>query len=263
MLDIYDVCVRESGPGSYSRMRASMARYIEEEKESMFGDAVDHVRRLIEKMLKEVKEDMLTKVDGIFMNIERDYTGVVIGQDKGKKTEVLPRDQRALRKAVIKVVDGAELIFKRAVGLEPDPISEPETEAEARVKPEDAEGREGQSAEHPEARVKTEDAEGREGESAEHAEATAPTTEAAKSASPESGAVKLEEEPEAGPTNEVSTPPSTRPSPAHEQATVQAQAQVQASPAETSDTWGFDELNPDDAAYDAYIQADVLSRRSG
>ncbi|KAK5195290.1 hypothetical protein LTR92_005420 [Exophiala xenobiotica] len=243
MLDIYDVCVKESGPGSYSRMRASMARYIEEEKESMFGDAVDHVRQLIEKMLKEVKEDMLTKVDGIFMNIQRDYTGVVIGQDKGKKTEVLPRDQRALRKAVIKVVDGAELIFKRAVGLEPDRTPEPETEAEARLKTEDAEGREAESAEHAEAT----------------AEATAPTTEATKSASPKSGAVKLEEEPEAGPTNDVPTPPSTRPSPAHEQATVQGQAQVQASPAETSDTWGFDELNADNAAFDAYIQAEVLA----
>jgi hypothetical protein len=192
-------------------------------------------------MLKEVKEDMLTKVDGIFMNIERDYTGVVIGQDKGKKTEVLPRDQRALRKAVIKVVDGAELIFKRAVGLEPDRTPEPETEAEARLKTEDAEGREAESAEHAEAT----------------AEATAPTTEATKSASPKSGAVKLEEKPEAGPTNDVPIPPSTRPSPAHEQATVQGQ--VQASPAETSDTWGFDELDPDDAAFDAYIQAEVLA----
>jgi len=76
------------------------------------------------QMLKEVKEVLLGKVDGVFMAIKRDYTGIVVGQEKGKTTETLPRGQRVLRKTMLSLIDGAESAFKRAVGLETEPTVE-------------------------------------------------------------------------------------------------------------------------------------------
>lgn len=138
MLEVYGTCTSECGPGSFARMKAHMDHYVADEKHSMFEEAVSHVRELLQKMLNEVKEDLLTKLDAIFMAIKRDYTGVVIGQEQGKRTELLPRDQRALRKAVLENVDGAELIFKRALGLEPEPL--PDHRNEDTVKLETSEG---------------------------------------------------------------------------------------------------------------------------
>ncbi|KIX00086.1 uncharacterized protein Z518_10223 [Rhinocladiella mackenziei CBS 650.93] len=126
MMDTYEWCTRESGPGQYKRMRDHMERHVEEEKFSMFNDAVEHVRGLLEELLDDTKEEMLKRIDAVFMAIERDYTAVVVGQEKSANSDdVLPRGQRAMRKAVLEIIDGAELIFKRAVGLELE-ASDPE-----------------------------------------------------------------------------------------------------------------------------------------
>ncbi|KAI1623100.1 hypothetical protein EDD37DRAFT_565877 [Exophiala viscosa] len=126
MLEIYDACTREAGPGSFARMKVNMDHYVSVEKDSMFDDAVNHIRGLLKKMLSGVKDDLLTKLDAIYIAIKRDYTGVVIGQEQGKTAELLPREQRAMRKSILEVVDGAEMVFKRALGLEAEPAAEPE-----------------------------------------------------------------------------------------------------------------------------------------
>ena len=133
MLSVYQTCTAETGPGQYSRMKGYMSRHVDEEKSIMFDDAVEHVRGLLKQMLKEVKESLLGKVDAIFMAIGRDYTGVVVGKDQGKSKEVLPRDQRMARKAVLGFIDSAEMIFKRAVGLEPEQLSEPQANTSGKI----------------------------------------------------------------------------------------------------------------------------------
>ncbi|KIW12407.1 hypothetical protein PV08_09684 [Exophiala spinifera] len=131
MLQIYGTCVRESGSGQYARMRTHMNDYVDREKESMFEGSVRHVQALIQGMLKELKEELLTKVDAIFMAVQRDYTGVISGIGANHETNALPREQRTLRKSIVEIVDSAELVFKRALGLEPERDSELNPEPEA------------------------------------------------------------------------------------------------------------------------------------
>ncbi|EXJ55268.1 hypothetical protein A1O7_08194 [Cladophialophora yegresii CBS 114405] len=130
MLPVYDLCTAESGPGQFVRMKGYMDRHVEQEKSTMFNDAVEHVRELLDQMLKDVKSILLGKVDVVLMAIERDYTGVVVGQEQGRSNEMLPRDQRMMRRAVIEIIDSAETIFKRAVGLESESAAEPDTQAQ-------------------------------------------------------------------------------------------------------------------------------------
>jgi hypothetical protein len=125
MLEIYNTCTNESGPGQYQRMRRSMEQYVNEEKQMMFEDAVDHVRDLAKAMLNEIEVLLLGKVDAVFMTIQRDYRSVVLGQEKGKTYTTLPRDQRAMRKEVLQILDTADTVFKRAVGSEREPSSAP------------------------------------------------------------------------------------------------------------------------------------------
>ena len=120
MLPVYEMCAAESGRGSFQRMKGNMRSHIEDKKATMFEDAVGHIRDLVKGMLKEVKEILLVKVDAVFEAVDRDYTGVIVGKDHGKKKEVFPRDQRMTRKAILGFIESAEMILKKAVGLEAD-----------------------------------------------------------------------------------------------------------------------------------------------
>jgi hypothetical protein len=118
-------------------MKGYMHGHVESQKSTMFNHAVEQVQRLLTQVLAEVKEELLAKVDRIFIGVERDYSAVVIGQEQGAQKTSLPREQRAMRKSVLGIVDNAELVFKRAVGLEPDVDSpEPEPSVGDEVKPE-------------------------------------------------------------------------------------------------------------------------------
>jgi hypothetical protein len=66
-------------------------------------------------MLADIKDTLLGKVDAVFMAIERDYTGVVIGLGQGGNTKLLPRDQRLILKKVIQVIGTAESVLGCAV----------------------------------------------------------------------------------------------------------------------------------------------------
>jgi hypothetical protein len=129
MLSVYDTCVNESGSGSYNRMRGHMDRHVETTKATMYRESTENVKSLIKAMLKEAKTLLEEKADEIFMSIKRDYTGVVVGQDGVDESKVLPRDQRVMRKTVLEITDGAEMFFKRALGLEPELELEPEVES--------------------------------------------------------------------------------------------------------------------------------------
>ncbi len=120
MPDVYSTCLIESGPGQFNRMKGHMDRHVESAKQSMFEESTAGVENQLNAMLKEVKKSLIGKTDDIFMAIKRDYTGVVVGQEAGDQTQPLPREQRSIRKAVLDIVDSAELVFKRAVGLEPE-----------------------------------------------------------------------------------------------------------------------------------------------
>lgn len=135
MMDAYLECVLEHGPGSFRRMKNHMAEFVQEKKATMFANSVDYVRNLITDMLKSVKDMLLERIDHVFLEVQRDYTGVVIGQEDGNdKDTALPREQRACRKEILVHVDSAEMVFKRAVGLETEPEPEPMAKEEHVIK---------------------------------------------------------------------------------------------------------------------------------
>ena len=127
MLSVYNDCLRETGPGQYNRMKGYMDRHVENAKQTMYQQSAEAVKGKLTQMLKESKKSLMDKTDEIFLSVKRDYTGVIVG-DEGNQAQLLPRDQRLLRKAILQIVDGAELRFKRAVGLEPEEEPEPAVE---------------------------------------------------------------------------------------------------------------------------------------
>ena len=124
MLAAYQVCNDEVGKGQYNRMKVHMTGHVEQSKSMMFDQCINHVRSIITKMLKDVEEDLLDKTDKIYMAMEKEYTSIVLGETD--RDFVLTREQRAIRKHLLEILDSAELMFKRAVGLEPYPDPEPE-----------------------------------------------------------------------------------------------------------------------------------------
>jgi hypothetical protein len=120
MLSVYNDCLMESGPGQFNRMKGYMDHHVEIVKYTMYDEASETVRDKLVEMLTETEKSLLVKTDEIFMAVKRDYTSVVVGPDAGKQAALPPREQRAFRKTLLEIVDGAKLAFKRSVALEPE-----------------------------------------------------------------------------------------------------------------------------------------------
>ena len=105
----------------------------------MFSDSTNAVQKLLRKLIKDIEDFLLEKADQVFISVKRDYESVVLGRQAA--THQLPREQRQIRADVNNIIEGAELIFKKAVGLEPETpereVEDPEEE-KALVKAEEA-----------------------------------------------------------------------------------------------------------------------------
>ena len=124
--------------GQYARMKAMMSRHVEGVRHQMFSDSTNAVQKSLEKLIKDIEDFLLGKADEVFISVKRDYESVVLGRQAA--THQLPREQRQIRADVNNIVEGTELIFKKAVGLEPE-TPEPaveDPEEKAPVKAEEA-----------------------------------------------------------------------------------------------------------------------------
>jgi hypothetical protein len=125
--------------GQYARMKAMMSRHVESVRHQMFTDSTNAVQKLLRKLIKDIEDFLLGKADQVFISVKRDYESVVLGRQAA--THQLPREQRQIRAEVTNIIDGTELIFKKAAGLEPETpervLEDPE-EKEASVKAEEA-----------------------------------------------------------------------------------------------------------------------------
>ncbi len=135
MIDAYDTCNREIDSGQFVRMKAAMADHVSTVRHSMYDKSTKYVQRLLKEMLKQAEDSLHVKADEIFWGIKRDYTSVVVGQDASKKQQLLPREQRALRRGVLDIVEGAESVFKQVLGLEPEAEDEDSEEGSLIVTP--------------------------------------------------------------------------------------------------------------------------------
>ncbi|KAL2048436.1 hypothetical protein N7G274_000348 [Stereocaulon virgatum] len=117
MQTAYQECVDERGPGSYARMKAAMNGHVLQERQKMFQESADNVRRMLDSMVKEVGAMMDEKADEVFLQIKRDYRAVLGGRDVQQNGEILPKTQRLVRKEIMRIIDDMEKVSMRVAGL--------------------------------------------------------------------------------------------------------------------------------------------------
>ena len=98
-------------------MKILMNDHVAQERHVMFQQSAENVREQLVDMVGEVEELMKDKADEVFVSIKRDYRVCLGGHDVQKDGEILPRMQRAVRKEVKRILDGAEEAFMIALGL--------------------------------------------------------------------------------------------------------------------------------------------------
>ena len=107
-------------------MKNALNGHVDRERFTMFQESADNVRHRLDAMIETVQETMSVKTDEVFTQIKRDYRSVLGGNDPSQAGQVLPREQRLVRKEVMKIVRGVEDSFTK--------ISEDKSEKEEDMK---------------------------------------------------------------------------------------------------------------------------------
>ena len=91
-------------------------KHIDTQRTTMFRNSIKEVRDRLATLIRSVEESMLNRADEVFVAMSRDYRSV-LGGSNIPKGEVMPRWQRSMQKDVMKVIESAEAIFKKAAGI--------------------------------------------------------------------------------------------------------------------------------------------------
>lgn len=126
MLQAYDDCESEVGPGQFLRMKNIMTRHVDENRVDMFRKSGEAVKASLEELVEETESRMLEQIDQTFRAMKRDYLSAILGQHAAAEDQ-LPRGARVLRNNITEIVEGTDLIFKKVVGQAPE--SEPDAES--------------------------------------------------------------------------------------------------------------------------------------
>lgn len=118
MIMAYEQCVNESGTGSFARMKAHMNSHVAHERYTMFQESADNVKDCLDTMVKDVGNFMGDKTDEVFNQMKRDYRSIIGGGDIPQEGQTLPREQRLVRKEVMKAIEDVERVFTGVVRLE-------------------------------------------------------------------------------------------------------------------------------------------------
>ncbi|OHF02935.1 hypothetical protein CORC01_01693 [Colletotrichum orchidophilum] len=97
MQPAYDICVAESGTGSYARMKTHMVNHVETAREAIFRHSTDSVKERLEALCIRLQDELTMQVQEIYSLLARDYLHVLIGVDNDPKPSGLSRAERLLR----------------------------------------------------------------------------------------------------------------------------------------------------------------------
>ncbi|KAJ4378700.1 hypothetical protein N0V86_005571 [Didymella sp. IMI 355093] len=114
MHTVYETCTEEHGKGSFMRMKAHMAAYVERARHSMFNEATLTVKRRLDHMCKRLQEEMEERADEIYIKMKADYMQV-FGGVQVNTDAVVSREERAMRADIMALL--------RAVNSHFEPIS--------------------------------------------------------------------------------------------------------------------------------------------
>ena len=107
----------EMGTGSFARMKAAMNSHVAHERHTMFQASANNVRNRLLDLVKHVDDLMSDKTNEVFIQMRRDYRSIVGGANVPQDGEMLSKDQRLARKAVMSVIQGIEVVFMKVAGL--------------------------------------------------------------------------------------------------------------------------------------------------
>lgn len=96
--------------GSYARMKAAMQAHVEAARHSMFQDATDHVKGLLDAMCQDMQKITTDHVDGVVEKLGRDYTAILVGADARTACRISFAESM-VRKEVIQPLDKADSWF--------------------------------------------------------------------------------------------------------------------------------------------------------
>ena len=91
------------GPGSFKRMQSLMLDHVIASRNTMFKASCAAVKKELNKVLREAKDDLNTAADMVSEEISRDYRSTFSGTDL-KPGQALPKWHRDMRKAVLAVL---------------------------------------------------------------------------------------------------------------------------------------------------------------
>ncbi|KAK8136375.1 hypothetical protein PG984_004315 [Apiospora sp. TS-2023a] len=102
MLEAYRICVEERGTGSFARMKAAMESHVSTSRHSMFHQATEQVKGMLEDLCKTVQKEILMFTDPVHSELSKDYLGAMLGRDVGEaKLSSAEIDMRAKVKDVL------------------------------------------------------------------------------------------------------------------------------------------------------------------
>jgi len=96
----------------------------------VFQESADNVENRLRDMTKNVDILMSDKTDEVFNLVKRDYRSIIGGGDVPQDGQILPREQRLVRKEIMTVIKGVEKAFMSVAGLSPKDGEEEQDEDE-------------------------------------------------------------------------------------------------------------------------------------
>lgn len=121
MATAYDFCTRESGPGSFARMKHGMKEHVQNVHRTMFEQSTAEVKKRLIGMIEEAEMKLRETTTNIFNLLERDYRNIFGGSPGQFSEGRLSIEEDKLRELVMKALVGFEDRFKRVARGGPTP----------------------------------------------------------------------------------------------------------------------------------------------
>jgi hypothetical protein len=106
----------------------------------VFQESADNVEKRLREMVLSAEALLSDKTDEVFTLMRRDYRSIVGGGDVPQHGEMLPRDQRLVRREVMTVIKGVEKAFMKVAGSNVNDEEEEEDDEIKKDEPESSSG---------------------------------------------------------------------------------------------------------------------------
>src|ERR1700694_78272 len=89
------------------RMEAHMTSHVDQHRQTMFHESTEEVKKHLKQMCSQVEEQMMNKVDEVFVLMRRDYMTVITGQHM-PQGHVMPKWERSMKAEIAKLIQERE-----------------------------------------------------------------------------------------------------------------------------------------------------------